>query len=631
MFSPEELEAAKLSYDSSQARQPQKQSQQKKKVGGLKGLIAGALPLIGGTVGTVLGGVAGTIAAPVAGTAAGGMAGGAGGSALGKYAAQKLLGEDTNYGDIAKEGLLGAIPGGVGLAAKGLRGAVTAAKGARSVDTATDVARATPQTTEQVMLAKKPDIKQKLGERLTESGSGLKIDKNKGVNAAEDLQGRSQFMAQYTGTPRQQLGSMQGDMQRLGTETDDLLAKNAGALNGTQVTTKVQSALDDPLVYPDLDLTPPGTQRLLKAYEQKFAAAKDPTEVNERVKEVNKLALRAQKKLENPNATALTSSETAALAFKRAGDEALGQVEGLQPLKQAQAQLFDAAPSVAKASEQGIGLPFVSGVNVRAPVQALKGIQSRAGAKLQGGTQPPGAQPPATGGVPTGYSPYIKSGVQQATSRALVSPFLAAPEPEAPAEDNTEQVQLPKVDPASTDMSQQPTSPFSDPQAVQTAYMNALAAGDAEAAKLIMAGYETFGQAQGAAQKPLSAEASKVISNANSGLTSLDQLNSMIQNGGVPKGTLIPGRDLFGGAGAAALGTSSYDTAARNIADVITRLRTGAALTEQEEAFYKSQLPQAMDPPETVQQKMNMFRDLFNSVASRSGTAGTDAQAAMGV
>ena len=619
MFTPEELEAAKMNFDAASARQPQQKPQQKKKVGGLKGLLAGALPLIGGTVGSVVG----TVAAPVAGT----IAGGAGGSALGKLAAQKLLGEETNWGDVAKEGALGAIPGVAGVAAKGLKGAVAASRGAKSLDTATDVGRGA-QTTEQVMLAKKPDIKQKLGERLTESGSGLKIDKTKGVNAGEDLQKRSQFMSQYTGTPRQQLTSMQDDMQKLGTQTDELLAQNTGKFNGTQVTSKIQSAIDDPLVYPDLDLTPPGTQRLLKAYEQKFAAAKDPAEVNERVKEVNKLALRAEKKLENPNATALTSSETAALAFKRAGDEALGQIEGLKPLKQSQAQLFDAAPQVAQASEKGVGLPFVSGANIKAPVQALKGVQSKMGAKLQGGTQPPGAQPPAMGGVPTGYSPYIKAAAAQGASRAVVSPFLASPEQDQPAINDIQPAPT-QIDPSMGAQPEQPTSPFSDPQAVQTAYMNALAAGDTEAAKLIMAGYETFGQTA-SAEKPLSAEASKVISNANNGLTSLDQLSSMISSGGVPKGTLIPGRDLFGGAGAAALGTSSYDTAARNIADVITRLRTGAALTEQEEAFYKSQLPQALDPPETIQQKLNMFRDLFSSVASRSGTAGTDLQAAVG-
>ena len=132
-----------------------------------------------------------------------------------------------------------------------------------------------------------------------------------------------------------------------------------------------------------------------------------------------------------------------------------------------------------------------------------------------------------------------------------------------------------------------------------------------------------------ASAKPLSAEASKVLANANSGLTSLDQLSSMISKGGVPKGTVIPGRSLLGGAGANLLGTASYDTAARNIADVITRLRTGAALTESEERFYRSQLPQAFDDPETIQQKLQLFNDLFSSIANRTGSAGTSLEDAL--
>lgn len=133
-----------------------------------------------------------------------------------------------------------------------------------------------------------------------------------------------------------------------------------------------------------------------------------------------------------------------------------------------------------------------------------------------------------------------------------------------------------------------------------------------------------------ATAKPLSAEASKVLSNANSGLTSLGQLSGMIDEGGVPLGTVVPGREMLGGLGANILGTSGYDTAARNVADVITRLRTGAALTESEEKFYKSQLPQAFDPPEVRAQKLQMFEDLFNSVANRTGSAGTDLQSAAG-
>lgn len=138
---------------------------------------------------------------------------------------------------------------------------------------------------------------------------------------------------------------------------------------------------------------------------------------------------------------------------------------------------------------------------------------------------------------------------------------------------------------------------------------------------------EVFGQP---AEKPLSAEASKVIGNANSGLTSLEQLAGEISQSGVPKGTVIPGRSAVGGLLGNALGTAGYDTAARNVKDVITRLRTGAAITDSEERFYNSQLPQAFDDPATIQRKLQLFNELFNSVANRTGSAATDLESLVG-
>jgi len=97
----------------------------------------------------------------------------------------------------------------------------------------------------------------------------------------------------------------------------------------------------------------------------------------------------------------------------------------------------------------------------------------------------------------------------------------------------------------------------------------------------------------------------------------------------VPQGTLVPGRELFGNLGANALGTAEYDNASRNLSDVITRLRTGAALTNEEASFYNSQLPQAFDSPEVIAQKLGVFRDLFNSISSRTGSAGTTIEDAL--
>lgn len=191
------------------------------------------------------------------------------------------------------------------------------------------------------------------------------------------------------------------------------------------------------------------------------------------------------------------------------------------------------------------------------------------------------------------------------------------------------------LDPASAAalLGGQPSTPSSiySREAAAQDIQNDLAATGGENMEKYLKLFEFLNPQGEAGGKPLSAEASKVIANANSGLQSLSQLSQQIQEGGVPLGTVLPGRDMLGGLGASILGTSQYDTTARNIADVITRLRTGAALTESEERFYKSQLPQAFDPPEVQQQKLQMFQDLFSSVANRTGTAGTDAGAILGL
>lgn len=131
-------------------------------------------------------------------------------------------------------------------------------------------------------------------------------------------------------------------------------------------------------------------------------------------------------------------------------------------------------------------------------------------------------------------------------------------------------------------------------------------------------------------QKPLSAESAKVVSNAQSGLQSLDALEAMIaEDGGVVSRAGIPGQGIAGGLVGNALGTAGYNNLSRNMLDVITRLRTGAALTASEEAFYKQQLPQAFDRPDVIRQKLGLFRDLFSSVLQKTGQAGSDQMSLM--
>lgn len=87
----------------------------KPKDGGLKGLLESFLPAVGGTVGAIGGSLLGPL-----GTAGGGAAG----SGFGEFLKEKLSGEKTNFGSIAKQSALGALPGAV----EGLSGGIAGAK-----------------------------------------------------------------------------------------------------------------------------------------------------------------------------------------------------------------------------------------------------------------------------------------------------------------------------------------------------------------------------------------------------------------------------------------------------------------------------------------------------------------------
>jgi len=114
-----------------------------------------------------------------------------------------------------------------------------------------------------------------------------------------------------------------------------------------------------------------------------------------------------------------------------------------------------------------------------------------------------------------------------------------------------------------------------------------------------------FEMLQGPAAKPLTAEQQKIAANSQSGLRALDLLENILT-----KDPLAVAKSKIPGVA----GRSPYSTASREIADVLTRLRTGAALNESEQKFYESQLPDLLDSPQTIQYKLKLFRDLFTQL-----------------
>ena len=95
---------------------------------------------------------------------------------------------------------------------------------------------------------------------------------------------------------------------------------------------------------------------------------------------------------------------------------------------------------------------------------------------------------------------------------------------------------------------------------------------------------------------------------AESGLKALDKMETIL-SGPTGKEQIIKSKLPL------AIGARTYKQAGNEIKDVLARLRTGAVINTEEEKLYRSYLPGALDTPEDVRYKVNLFRDFFNSLA----------------
>lgn len=623
-YSDSEIDSYITQKFGSQRAQTQSAPKQPKKVGGLRGALLNVIPTATSAIGTVAGGVAGTLLAPGAGTAAGAVGGGAVGGGIGEFLRSKLAGEETKVGNVARETAFGAL-GGVG---KGVQ-AVKAARGAKAA------VKAAEQTTEGAMLARKGIAARAkpIAQQASQEGYGLRIGQSVGRGKTmrpDDADQLQKFITQRSqqyggirpGKPINQARDAQAVYKNVVKSLDDSLASINRPVDPREHASIVANAFakigDNPAIT--------GTTKTADKFKTKIENAKS-------LKELEKLRREADDLAFTSTGAGKTSAAAQAHAVRDAIDEFITPLSSdYKAIKGDYTLARDALDFTSKASKdaKGYKLPFI---NVEVGKQALPGIKNKMASKVAGESSAEAAQ--------SGYRPYtrqvISAVIPQASYRAgssviLGTPFASSGQQETQELPGAMPTGMPQPPQEATAMQEAPpASMFGDRAKVEQVYMQALQNGDIETANAIMKGYELFGQTA-AAEKPLSAEASKVIANANSGLTSIADLEQMLQQDPEAlKKTIVPGRSMFGGAVGNALGTAEYDTVARNIADVITRLRTGAALTSTEEQFYKSQLPQAFDSPEVINKKIQQFKELFSSVANRTGTAGTDMQAAVGV
>lgn len=607
---------------------------------GQGGFLTNLLPTAGG----VVGGVVGSLGGPL-GTAAGGAAG----SGFGEFLRQKLSGEEVDLGTIGRETAFGAIPG-----AGKLIG--TVAKGVKAGAKVGDVARATvgrqprpvmPQATAtpapgagyNTQFVKQPTQAATELPQPTTTAITTPTLRDKVLNTAQQSEARaggfnvgakvagkdplglddSKRITQWLDTKKVPAGNPVNRLQ-----TVEKLKAQAGQ-NIDSVVSRVDNVRFQPVEIQQVaDDFVKDVSKLPGANEAMIQRATEYA--TNLTKGINspRSAVDFKRQLDDtisyvssPDAATATEQQVAKLLRGKLVDFTNQRIPGLKKFNDDYYNASDAAKYLTQASRASNDLQLF-GTTIPGSGGLRKTASSIGGQKVRKALEG-GAQDTVEGGTKKGFSQFIKPTVQQASVRALGSgvfgtPFVGTGKP---AEDITGEGA------AATALPQEAVGTQQMPGQSQQYYeaaQQALQAGDLKSYETLLGLAENAMKFESAGKgKPLSAEASKVIANAQSGLTSLDQVRSMLQKDPSLLGrTAIPFREQLGGLGASALGTSSYDTATRNIADVITRLRTGAAITENEEKFYRSQLPQPFDPPETVEQKLQMFEQLFGSVASRN-------------
>lgn len=588
------------------------------KTRGRGGFLTSLISEAGGAGGALGGAALGTALLPGVGTVIGAGLGGLLGGTGGRVAENEVRDSRVGLGDALKEGALSGVAG-AGPLRLGKAG-IGAIKGARAGTGALE--GASEQVGKSFLGKVTGKVGDKAGQRLTEAGSGLKADPN--VGGVARLEDNANFMTKYVGSPRQQRVGMEASMKDLSKGVDDILAKTPKQLDGSLVGQRLKAATEDLTDerYLDLDLNNPSVSKIIDRYSQKFSKAQDAKGINDIVKTLNKTATRAQNKLVDEKAGALTAQEQAALALKRAGDDVLSDIPEIAPLKKQMAQIFEVTPQVAKQAEKGLTAPMtLGGVKFKTPVQAANSAQSRLGARLQG--VDPGS---STGGI---LGKVLGASALDTPIPDQMQPDEVPPEAADPAMDANigGQAVATTADDVLGAGTGDDTDPYS-PANVQATVKSILAQGGTQKdVSEYLANVKSISALSGSGgNKPLNSTASGVVADTKTGLASLGDLANQI--GSSSANNPIVGRIR---------GANPFDTDAQSLQasiattkQIVGKALEGGVLRKEDEAKYAKLLPTMGDTDETAQHKIRQLTALIsgrlqeytNNISGGSG--GTD-------
>ncbi len=584
--------------------------------GGAKGFMVSQLP-------SLL--AAGASLIPGVGTAA---AAGLGG--IGEAGRQLLSGEDLNIGNIGKEAALSAIPGGAGKLLK------LAGRGAKVAKGAEEVAQVAGSA------GKPTNVLERFAGRQAGKARGIKPGaktagmEQLGVQDANELNTFLDSQGIKGKSARDQLAALEELQTTRGKQIGDIVSKSNRPLTAEEMT-GLQGRIDaetgkiagasktgstTALLGPQGEsLVNVGGGKLdheyAKSLSRDVAEVKDIEGLNNLRKRLDADAINYGRGSNSPD----PMREQIAKAYRRSLDEtvsgAIPELKGVQQLYGKGASASEYLKDAAK-NPQGIGfrgLPIVPG-------ETLQGAQASLGSGVSGASSkladlmrkvaPLGKLTGSFAGQEVG-----RSAVDMLAPGASGAADTATPPTDNSAPSDGSQTGL---DGTATDMGGAMGLDPSDPAVLQGLYKQALAAPDAKTQGQLLDLVSKIIDIQGkispsGSKKPLSTAAATQVANSRSGLRAIDQLQGLLD-----KSPGLAGKNALGGLlgnlGQKATGTQDFEAAKNEIIDVISRTRSGAALTPKEIENYKKDLPRLGDSKKVINQKLDRFRLLFNDQLS---------------
>lgn len=571
--------------------------------GGIGGALGGAA--LGASIGSVVPGI-GTLI----GGLAGGILGGGIGSGAGELAENSITGEEDLFKNVGKEALLGGI-----FSAPPIRLARGLSQGAKAIGTG-----AGREAFEQGFTGAASNATRGGVQRTSESFLGNAWGIRPGVKVGTEIitpqkaSRLQQFVSREIGVPKtasaemvfeRAVNAQQETGQAIG---NAIRAAGVKSYNPAQTYKSVQNRLNGVIgVDPTNNLA---AQDILSLVRN----AKTPEELWNVRRQIDSELINWGR---NPQAATPGAEQIARAARNEISNTLAKVAPDIKNLNSRYGDLGDVIElsAVATRSPLGFTLPGFNRTVGGSTAQRI-----RAGAGSAAGL--------ARGNITPSQSPVGSLGglsARQAVGQNVVSP-LSDIQPPAQTQPGLEEVLLAGSQPGTIDVQgSQSQSPYPRENLLFDIQRDPANAADYIA--YFQSVNEIFGDA---AQKPLSAEAAKTVSNAELGLQALGDFEGIMQSDPSVLGrTIIPGRDLLGGLGANVLGTAGIDAARAQVVDIIARLRTGAAITNDEAARFTQFLPVAADTPEVAAQKINYLRSQFQNVLTRTGNGGTDLESAL--